>query len=142
MWRQYAVGYLKFMTIVGIIFSVLGWVLYHFDPWGSLDSLLWADLYGQPTLPAAAEPAFQFAFSLFCLISIVALIMQYAILKYVVEKGEAWGAKVLLAGMIVWVLGAVDIAFREGAKSYLVSATFMTVLFIPALLIATFSKKA
>jgi hypothetical protein len=106
-----------------------------FDPWHSLDSMIWTDLYGSPLLPELAKPAFTLPFLLFSWLSVLSMILMFLVTKYALAKKEQWAFWAIILIGFFWPLGGAIIAYCTGAWSYLISAGMMLVLFFPPVIL-------
>jgi hypothetical protein len=137
------VSYLKVVTLVSSLMCFLLMFFVGFDPWHSLDEMIWNDLYGSPELPQVAKPAFRLPFLLFSWLSVLSMLLMYFISKYALPKKEKWAYwSVVLIG-VFWPLGAAFITYCTNAWSYFVSVGMMLILFFPPviLLYPYFRKK-
>jgi hypothetical protein len=125
------ISYLKIVTVAGILLCILSLFTKSFDPMGAdgLEGMIMTDLYGVKNMPAAAKPAFEFAFLLFVLLSILTLAGQWLVIQHGLAKKQKWAYHYMILVGICWPIGACAIAMYTGAYSYLVSAGMMTVLF-------------
>lgn len=123
--------YLKLVTGSGAVLCFILMFFVGFDPWHSLDSMIWNDLYGSPELPEIAKPAFALPFLLFSWLSILTMIMIFLITKYPLAKKEKWAYWTIILIGIFWPLGGAIITYYTQAWSYFVSVAMMTVLFFP-----------
>ena len=123
-------AYLRVSTIFMSVFCFAALFFVGFDPWHSLDGMIFHDLgiKGEPS--PETKGVFTFVFSLFNLLSVVCALMMYFLLTKGVAKGQLWACNVLLVGMLVWVLGAIGIAMSTKVYVYLVSAAMMAFLFL------------
>ena len=137
------ITYLKVVTGFGaaLCFSLMFFV--GFDPWHSLDGMIWTDLYGSPDLPEAAKPAFTLPFLLFCWLSVLTMILMFLITKFSLSRKEKWAFWCLILIGILWPTGGAVITYYTNAWSYFVSVGMMTLLFFPPiiLLFPHFRKK-
>jgi len=106
-----------------------------FDPWHSLDSMIWNDLYGTAELPDVAKPAFTLPFLLFCWLSVLNMILIYLITKYALVKKEVWAFWAIILVGIFWPLGGAIITYYTNAWSYFISVGMMTILFFPPVIL-------
>ena len=125
------INYLKIVTCfgAGMCFVLLFFV--GFDPWHSLDAMIWNDLYGTPELPEIAEPAFTLVFLVFNWLSVLTMILVFLITKYALVKKERWAYGAIILIGVFWPLGAALITYYTGAWSYFISVGMMTLLFAP-----------
>lgn len=121
-------GFCAFMCFVLIFF--IG-----FDPWHSLDKMIWSDLYGSPILPDSAKPAFTLMFLLFAWLSVLTMVILFLITKYSLSKKEKWAYWVIMMVEFLWPLGGSLITFYTHAWSYFISIGVMTLLFLPPVLL-------
>jgi hypothetical protein len=129
------ISYLKVATGFGAVICLIMMFFVGFDPWHSLDKLIWSDLYGSTELPELARPAFTLAFLLFCWLSVLTMVLMFLITKYALSRKEKWGYWSLMLVGILWPLGGAVITYYTGAWSYFVSVAAMTVMFFPAVIL-------
>jgi|SRR5687767_2023256 len=131
------ISYLKIATLFGLLMCFVLMPFKSFDPMGAegLEGMIMNDLYGGKNMPADARPAFEFAFLLFDLLSILSLATQYLVIKYALEKREKWAYWYMWGIGFLWPVGASLIALHTGAHAYFVSVGIMTLLFFPPLLL-------
>ncbi|MFA4886768.1 MAG: hypothetical protein WC595_01005 [Candidatus Nanoarchaeia archaeon] len=133
---KFSLLYLKLVTLLIFVFSFIGFFTVSFDPFGYLEQQLILNLYGTPTFPAEAIPAFTFAFSLFCLASILLAVFQYAIIHYGLEKKQKWAYYTMCLGTLIWIGGATLISLILGTPSYIrYSVLTMIILLVPPLVL-------
>ena len=129
------ITYLKISTSFGAVMCFLFMFFIGFDPWHSLDGMIWLDLYGSTNLPDIAKPAFTLPFLLFCWLSVLTMILIFLITKYALVKKEKWAfGAVILIGFF-WPLGGAIITCYTNAWSYFVSVGIMTFLFFPPVIL-------
>jgi hypothetical protein len=131
----YLIRYLELICLFSAAFCLVMMYMLRFDPWQSLDSLLWKDLYGSPQLPQIALPAYEFIFRLFCWLSLITFSLLFLIVHYPLRNREKWAFYAILFIALAWPAGAALSAFLSEAYSYLFSATAMLVLFLPPVLL-------
>lgn len=131
------ITYLKIATGFGILMCLALIPFKSFDFMGAngLEGMIMTDLYGSKTMPPEARPAFEFAFLLFDLLSILNLATQYLVIKYALEKKEKWAYYYMWGIGFFWPVGAALITLHTGATSYFVSVGIMALLFFPPLII-------
>lgn len=129
------IAYFKYSSIFGLLFTFVCSFFISFDPFHGLESMIMTDLYGSMNMPDEARPVFNFAFLLFCLISILMFVMQYYIVKFALAKKEAWAYNVIVICILLWLTGASVIAVYTHATSYFVSIGMMGLLYVPALVL-------
>jgi hypothetical protein len=125
------ISYLKIATCFGAAMCFLLMFFVGFDPWHSLDSMIWTDLYGKPELPEDAKKAFALPFLLFCWLSVLTMVLMFLITKYSLAKKETWAFWAIVLIGVFWPLGSTIITYYTKAWSYFVSVGMMTVLFFP-----------
>jgi hypothetical protein len=140
---QGTITYLKGATLMGMVACILSIIFVGIDPWHSLDGLIWMDLYGTPTLPKEAEPAFALAFLLFSWLSILTMMVVFLVAKYALVNREKWAYWVVVLMGTCWPMGGALITWYTKAWSYGISVAMMTILFFPpvVLLYPHFFKK-
>jgi hypothetical protein len=129
-----AVAYLKYACIFGALFCFVSILSGGFDPWHSLDALVWRDLYGSEELPAEAKPAFRLIFMMFAWLSVIAMCMMFMITKYAIIKKEKWAFVAVALQVILWPAGACAITLYTGAYHYFISVGAITFMLLPPLL--------
>lgn len=127
--------YLKIVTGFGAVFCLLPLFFMGFDPWHSLDKMIWMDLYKSPELPDAAKPAFTFTFLLFNWLSVLTMILIFLITKYSLAKREQWAFGSLILIGFFWPLGGAVVTYYTSAWSYFFSVGIMSILFIPPIIL-------
>jgi len=129
--------YLKIVTVFAMIMCLALMPFKSFDPMGEngLEGMIMMDLYGSKTMPADARPAFEFAFLLFDLLSVLTLAGQYLVIKHGLEKKQKWAFHYMILIGVCWPIGAIGVSFFTGAHAYLISAGMMTILFTTPTLI-------
>lgn len=125
------VAYLKVVTGFGAGLCFLLMFFIGFDPWHSLDGMIWTDLYGNPDLPEVAKPAFTLPFLLFCWLSVLTMVLMFLIAKFSLARKEKWAFWCFILIGIFWPLGGALITYYTNAWSYFVSVGMMTILFFP-----------
>jgi hypothetical protein len=137
------VKYLKAACWMLVAMSVAGVALVDVAPFLTLDQLIFLDWYGQPTLPPEAVKPFRLAMLLFSYLSVLSGILLYYVVRYGIERRERWAYHAYLWLGVAWPLGAIAIAIVSTAYWYLLSASIMTVLFLPPVfLLRPFMKPA
>jgi hypothetical protein len=129
------ITYLKAVTGFSALMCFILIFFIGFDPWHSLDEMIWTDLYGSPTLPDVAKPAFTLPFLLFCWLSVLTMIVLFLITKYSLAKKEKWAYWVIILIGLFWPLGGAIITYYTNAWSYFVSVGMMTILFFPPVIL-------
>jgi hypothetical protein len=129
------INYLKIITAFGAVMCFLLMFFTGFDPWHSLDKMIWTDLYGNPELPQAAKPAFVLPFLLFCWLSVLTMIVLFLITQYALSKKEKWAFYAFVLLGLFWPLGGALITYYTKAWSYFVSVGMMTGLFLPPVIV-------
>ena len=132
---QGPINYLKIVTSFCALMCLLIIFFVGFDPWHSLDAMIWTDLYGSPILPDIAKPAFALSFLLFCWLSVLSMVMLFLITKYSLSKKEKWAYGVIVLIGFLWPLGGSIITYYTNAWSYFISIGMMTALFFPPVVI-------
>lgn len=127
--------YFKLVTAFGSVMCFALMFFVGFDPWHSLDSMIWKDLYGKPEIPIEAKHAFTLPFLLFSWLSVLTMLMLFLIAKYPLAKKEKWAYWCVVLVGVFWPLGGAVITYYTGAWSYFVSVGMMTVLFLPPVLL-------
>jgi hypothetical protein len=125
------ISYLKGACIFMGASSLVAMPLVNVAPFLTLDQLIFLDWYGTPTLPADAVRPFQLGFLLFCWLSILSAIMLWFVVVHGIAKRERWGFHAYLTLGIGWPIGAFGIGLYTQAYWYLLSASIMTVSFLP-----------
>lgn len=137
------IAYLKIVTVFGILMCLALIPFKSFDFMGEngLEGMIMMDLYGSKAMPLDARPAFEFAFLLFELLSVLTLAGQYLVIKHGLENKQKWAFHYMILIGIAWPIGAAGVALYTGAHSYLISAGMMAVLFTtPTLLLWRYFK--
>jgi len=129
------INYLKIVSCFGAGICFILMFFIGFDPWHSLDSMIWNDLYGTAELPDVAKPAFTLPFLLFCWLSVLNMILIYLITKYALVKKEVWAFWAIILVGIFWPLGGAIITYYTNAWSYFISVGMMTILFFPPVIL-------
>lgn len=129
------ITYLKVVTFFSALMCFILMFFIGFDPWHSLDGMIWTDLYESPTLPDVAKPAFTLPFLLFCWLSVLTMIILFLITKYALAKKEKWAYWVIILIGLLWPLGGAIITYYTNAWSYFVSVGMMTILFFPPVIL-------
>lgn len=129
------IAYLKVVTASSAAICFMSMFFLGFDPWHSLDGMIWTDLYGSPSLPEEAKQAFTLPFLLFCWLSVLTMILMYLISKYPLARKEHWAYWTVIMIGVFWPVGAAMITIYTRAWSYFVSAGMMTILFFPPVLL-------
>ncbi len=129
------ITYLKIVMGFSALMCFILMFFIGFDPWHSLDGMIWTDLYGSPTLPDVAKPAFTLPFLLFCWLSVLTMIVLFLITNYSLAKKEKWAYWVLILIGLLWPLGGAIITYYTNAWSYFVSVGMMTILFFPPVIL-------
>jgi hypothetical protein len=125
------VAYLKIATGFGAAQCLLVMFFVGFDPWHSLDGLIWTDLYGSAELPAAAKPAFSLAILLFSWLSVLMMAIMHLVARYPLARKEKWAYWAYVLIGIFWPLGGAIITCYTHAWSYFASVAIMTLMFLP-----------
>jgi hypothetical protein len=99
------------------------------------EGMIMNDLYGNKNMPPDARPAFEFAFILFDLLSILSLAAQWLVIKNALAQIQKWAFHYMILIGAVWPVCACAVSVVTGAYSYLVSAAMMTLLFSTPLLV-------
>lgn len=123
--------YLRAGCAMMVVMSVVGMALVNVAPFFTLEQLMFQDWYGKPTLPPEAVKPFQLGFLLFCWLSVVSGAMLYYVVRYGLERRERWSYHCYLLLGVAWPIGAIGVALYTTAYWYLLSASIMTVLFLP-----------
>jgi len=134
---SYLIAYYKIVTLFALAMCFVLLPYKSFDPMSEegLEGMIMHDLYGSKSMPAAARPAFEFAFLLFDLLSVLSLATQYLVIRYALQKREKWAYWYMWGIGFFWPAGASLIAWHTGAHAYFVSVGIMGVLFFPPLLL-------
>ena len=127
--------YLKAVTGFGAAICFLLMFFIGFDPWKSLDGMIWTDIYGSPELPDVAKPAFTLPFLLFCWLSVLTMILMFLITKYSLAKKEKWAFWSIILIGVFWPMGGAIITHYTNAWSYFISVGMMTALFLPPVIL-------
>jgi len=130
-----SVQYLRYVSISFAAVCAMSMCFGGFDPWHSLDSLVWTEMYGQPVLPDAAKPVFRLMFLLFNWLSILCMLLYYLVATYALAKKEKWACFAFLLVGVFWPIGALFIAIYTSVWSYFLSVALMALLFLPPLLL-------
>jgi len=126
---------LKIVSGFGAVMCFLVMFFAGFDPWHSLDAMIWSDLYGTKELPDVAKPAFMLPFLLFCWLSVLTMVLIFLITKYALVKKYIWAYWAIILVGIFWPLGGAVITCYTNAWSYFISVGMMTVLFLPPVIL-------
>jgi hypothetical protein len=129
------ISYLKVVFLFGSLMCFVLMFFIGFDPWHSLDSMIWSDLYGQKTLPENCKSAFELPFLLFSWLSVLSMLMLYFISKYPLAQKQQWAFWCIVLIGIFWPGGAAVITYYTQAWSYFVSVGMMTLMFFPPVLL-------
>lgn len=129
------IAYFKYSTLFGLLFTFICSFFISFDPFHGLESMIMTDLYGNVNMPDLARPAFNFAFLLFCLASVLLFVMQYYVIRFALAKKEPWAYNVMVICITLWIVGASAIAMYTNASSYFVSVGVMILMYVPALVL-------
>lgn len=129
------VNYLKAVTAFCALACIASLSSVGFDPWHSIDRMVWNDLYRTDHLPAVAAPAFEMIVLLFSWLSFIMFLMLFLITKYALAKRESWAYYSLTLPGFAWPAGAACISICTGANHYLISVGAMAILFIPPMVI-------
>jgi len=129
------INYLKIVSGFGAVMCFLVMFFAGFDPWHSLDAMIWSDLYGTKELPDVAKPAFMLPFLLFCWLSVLTMVLIFLITKYALVKKYIWAYWAIILVGIFWPLGGAVITCYTNAWSYFISVGMMTVLFLPPVIL-------
>jgi len=132
---HYLVIYLKTASIFGALVCFASMFFGGFDPWHSLDALVWNDLYGEEKLPNEAQPAFHLIFLMFSWLSVISLSLMFLIAKYALPKKEKWAYYALALPAVMWPAGASLITIYTGAYHYFISVAAMTLMLLPPVLL-------
>jgi hypothetical protein len=124
------ITWMKFATLFMGLYCIAAMFFLGFDPWHSLDGLIFRDLGIDGELTPETRSVFRFVFLLFNLLSVVCALLQYFLVTRGLAKGEVWAGNALLAGMLIWVLGAIAVALATKVYIYLVSVAMMAFLFL------------
>jgi hypothetical protein len=127
--------YLKYVTGFSALMCFVLMFFIGFDPWHSLDGMIWTDLYGTSELPEVAKPAFTLPFLLFCWLSVLSMILTFLIVKYPLARKERWAFWSIVLIGVVWPLGGAVVTWYTKAWSYFVSVGMMTLLFFPPVIL-------
>jgi len=130
-----SVLYLRYVSVLFAAVCAMSMYFGGFDPWHSLDSLVWHELYGQPQLPEVAKPVFRLMFLLFNWLSILCMLLYYLVATYALVKKERWAFFAFLLVAVFWPSSALLIAIYTSVWSYFLSVALMAILFLPPLLL-------
>jgi hypothetical protein len=123
--------YLKAGCATLVLMSVAGIALLRVAPFLTLEQLIFIDWYGQPSLPPEAVKPFELCYLLFAWLSVLSGITLYYTVQHGLRLGERWAYHCYFAIGVFWPLGAVGIALYTTAYWYLLSASIMTLMFLP-----------
>jgi len=137
------ISYVKAGCAMMVLMSVVGIALVKVAPFLTLEQLIFQDWYGKPTLPPEAVKPFELGYLLFAWLSVLSGATLYMTVQHGLRLGERWAYHCYLLLGLLWPVGAVAVALYTTAYWYLLSASIMTVLFLPPVfLLRPFIKPA
>ena len=123
--------YVKAGCAMMALMSVVGIALLKVAPFLTLEQLIFQDWYGRPTLPPDAVKPFELAYLLFAWLSVLSAITLYFTVRHGLQLRERWGYHCYVVLGVFWPVGAVAIALYTTAYWYMLSASIMTIMFLP-----------
>jgi hypothetical protein len=125
------IAYVKAGCATMVLASVLGIALVKVAPFLTLEQLIFMDWYGKPTLPPEAVKPFELGYLLFAWLSILSGITLWYTVQYGLRLRERWAYHCYVILGVFWPIGAIGVALYTTAYWYLLSASIMTLLFLP-----------